>query len=68
MAFCKSDMSLSILFCITYLLLRANASFTYPTAADVFDFHVGDTIEVAWESTYSTPTLKLFCGNRETRK
>ena len=44
----------------------ATYGFIYPNANSVNSFHVGDVINVSWTSSFSKPSLQLFCGHRKT--
>ena len=53
-------------FVLQILLLAATTTvgqFTYPDASAANTFHDGDTVFVAYASTFRSPLLQLFCGN-----
>lgn len=43
-------------------------NFIYPAATGGQAFHDGDTIDVAWTTTYTDPVLQLYCNYLTTRK
>ena len=44
------------------------AAFTYPMSGMGTSFHVGDTVDVSWTSSFSQPTLQMYCGYLEQRE
>ncbi len=49
-----------------YLLTLATGAlanvFLFPAPTSGQDFHDGDTIDVAWTTTYKRPHLQLYCS------
>ena len=52
------------------LLLRevATYGFIYPNVDSDTSFSVGDTVNVSWTSSFSHPSLQLYCGYQLNRK